>query len=160
MTQLVPADGETIDLREELAVRVRRARSIDLDEVVALWVDCGLVPARVGFRNEMQRKLLNDPDLFLLAVDPAEDGRIVGALLGGFDGRTATVSRLATHPDRRGRGVAAQLVAAFAGRLAGLGAADARVVLLDDLPDVRALWERLGHEAERDLPVFRLAPQP
>jgi GNAT superfamily N-acetyltransferase len=174
MTHATAAAADTIDLRDELgppvserserrdgghelqAVRVRRARSIDLNEVAELWADCGLVPAGAGFRNEMQRKLLSDPDLFLLAVDTADDGRIVGALLGGFDGRTATVSRLVTHPDRRRRGIAAQLITAFADRLGQVGAASARVVLLDDLPGMRAVWERLGHAAEPDLPVFRL----
>ncbi len=158
MTQAATTAGDTIDLRDQLpVVRVRRARSIDLNEVAALWADCGLVPAGAGFRNEMQRKLLSDPDLFLLAVDPSDGGRIVGALLGGFDGRTATVSRLVTHPDRRRLGIASELVRAFTDRLAQVGGAAARIVLLDDLPGMRALWERLGHAAEPDLPVFRLA---
>jgi GNAT superfamily N-acetyltransferase len=137
-------------------IRVRRARSIDLNEVAALWADCGLVPTPAGFRNEMQRKLLSDPELFLLAVDPSQGGRIIGALLGGFDGRTATVSRLVTHPARRRQGVAGELIGAFAKALAAQGGAGCRIVLLDDLPGMRAVWTALGHSAEQEVPVFRL----
>jgi ribosomal protein S18 acetylase RimI-like enzyme len=138
------------------APRIRRARSLDLPEVAALWADCGLVPPSLGFHRELQRKLHSDPELFLLAIDPAAGGRIVGALLGGFDGRTATVSRLTTHPDRRGEGVAAALVEAFVGELAALGGADVRVVLLDGLAETQALWEALGHRPDRPLAAFRL----
>ena len=84
------------------ALRVRRARSFDLNEVADLWADCGLVPSPRGFRNEMERMLLRAPELFLVAVDTGDGGAIVGAVLGSFDGRIATVSRLATHPDHRG----------------------------------------------------------
>jgi ribosomal protein S18 acetylase RimI-like enzyme len=146
----------TPDTVTTAAVRVRRGRSVDLDRVIGLWDDCGLVPPPAGFHRELQRKLLSDPDLFLLAVDPGDDGAVVGALLGGFDGRTATVSRLVTRPDRRGEGIAAALVDAFAEQLDRLGAGSARVVLLDDLPGMRELWASRGHLPQDDLPTFAL----
>jgi ribosomal protein S18 acetylase RimI-like enzyme len=151
-----PATPSVAAVDSAPAVRVRRARSVDLNEVAHLWTDCGLVPSTAGFRNEMQRKLLNDPELFLLAVDPAEDGRIVGAMLGGFDGRTATVSRMVTAPDRRGEGIASLLVRDFGQRLAALGGAGCRVVLLDELPEVEAVWTSLGYLSQRAVPAYRL----
>jgi hypothetical protein len=42
-------------------VRVRPARSHDLNAVVALWQGCGLVPSEQGFRNELTYKLLREP---------------------------------------------------------------------------------------------------
>lgn len=135
-------------------MRIRRARSFDLNEVVDLWTDCGLVPSPRGFRNEMERMLLRAPELFLVAVD-AGDGEIVGALLGSYDGRIATVSRLATHPLHRRRGVASALVEDFSRALADMGAEDALLLVLDSNPDADRFWAAIDYTHARDVPAYR-----
>lgn len=54
-------------------IRMRRARSADLNEIADLWSDCGLVPSERGFRNEMGRMLIKSPELFLVASETAID---------------------------------------------------------------------------------------
>jgi hypothetical protein len=54
-----------IDLHVEVS-GTRVARSLDLNDVVALWEGCGLVPSERGFRNELTYKLLKDPALALV----------------------------------------------------------------------------------------------
>lgn len=139
----------------DTAVRVRRARSFDLNDVADLWADCGLVPPPRGFRNEMERMLLRMPELFLVAVGTGDDGRILGALLGSYDGRAATVSRLATHPRHRRRGIATTLMESFSAVLADMGALDAPLVVLDDTSDSRHFWEALDYSHERDVRLYR-----
>lgn len=135
--------------------RVRRARSYELNEVADLWADCGLVPSPRGFRNEMERMLLRAPELFLVAVDAGDGGTIVGALLGSYDGRVATVSRLATHPDHRRRGVASALVNDFSLALAEMGAQDPLLLVLDSNPDAERFWAAIDYTHARDVPAFR-----
>ena len=135
--------------------RVRRARSFDLNEVARLWDDCGLVPSPRGFRNEMERMLLRSPELFLVAAEADDGGRIVGALMGSFDGRVATVSRLATDPARRRSGIATALVDAFAGELTGLGAGDAPLLVLDSNPDADRFWSALAYHHVADVKAYR-----
>lgn len=127
-----------MDQRSDL--RVRRARSHDLNDVVAVWHSCGLVPSAPGFRNELTYKLLRDPELALVAE---RAGDIVGAVLGGFDGRTAWVSRLGVRPDARRQGIARVLVAELLSRLDALGAPTDDLVVLDDTAEGRAFWTGL-----------------
>lgn len=136
-------------------VRVRRARSYDLNAVAELWADCGLVPPPRGFRNEMERMLLRAPELFLVAMETGGDGQIVGALLGSYDGRAATVSRLATHPRHRRRGIASTLVDTFTTTLDDMGADEAVLLVLDDTPDADRLWAALDYTHDRDVRAYR-----
>lgn len=139
---------------EPETLRIRRARSYDLNEVADLWTDCGLIPSPRGFRNEMERMLLRAPELFLVAVD-AGSGEIVGALLGSYDGRIATVSRLATHPDHRRRGVASALVDHLSRALADLGAGDALLLVLDRNPAADLFWAALDYTHAQDVRAYR-----
>jgi ribosomal protein S18 acetylase RimI-like enzyme len=137
---------------------VRRGRSYDLNAVVDLYAGCGLVPSERGFRNELERKLLADPDLFLVAAE-TDAGRIIGALSAGFDGRTVVVSRLATHPERRRQGVAAALVNQMEGVLARVGGAGASLVVMDDTVDSRSFWAGIGYDHSGRVPVYRRAAE-
>lgn len=133
--------------------RVRRGRSYDLNAVVDLYGGCGLAPSPRGFRNELERKLINDPELFLVAVDSA-GGDVIGAMSAGFDGRAVTISRLATHPAHRRRGVASELVAQLEQALEHLGAASSSVVVLDDTVDGRRFWTAVGYDDSGRVPVY------
>lgn len=139
--------------RRATTFRVRRGRSYDLNAVVELYDGCGLVASPGGFRNELERKLISDPDLFLVAVDTAGD--IIGALSAGFDGRMVAVSRIATQADRRRQGVATALVTHMHTVLERLGAADMAMVVIDDTDDSRRLWDALGYEQVRRVPLYQ-----
>ena len=145
-------DGESAG-RASVAFRVRPGRSYDLNAVVDLYTGCGLVSSPGGFRNELERKLISDPDLFLVAVDT--DGDLIGALSAGFDGRMVAVSRIATHPDRRRQGVATALVDHMQAVLERLGADDMAMIVIDDTDESRRLWTALGYEEVRRVPLYR-----
>lgn len=55
--------------------------------------------------------------------------------------------QLATHPELRGLGIGAHLVAALEGRVRARSIADAWLAVELDNPRARALYERLGYEA-------------
>lgn len=129
---------------------VRQARSLDLNDVAELWRTCHLVPSQKGFRNEMERKLINDPTLFLVAV---EGEQILGAVMGGYDGRTSFVSRLGVHPNHRRRGVATALMDRLEACLEQLGAPTNRLLVLDNTGE--AFWRGAGFEMEEQVPVYR-----
>lgn len=56
------------DVRDRSAIRVRRARSFDLNEVAELWTDCGLVPSLCAALDD-----LGAADALLLVLDDNPD---------------------------------------------------------------------------------------
>ena len=71
----------------------------------------------------MALKVERDPDLFLVAT---LDGRIVGAVMGGWDGRRAYVYHLAVVHELRRRGVGDALMDELEERLRRKGALKAK----------------------------------
>jgi ribosomal protein S18 acetylase RimI-like enzyme len=68
----------------------------DYPAVIALWQAAGpgIHVSLSDSLAEIAKKLERDPDLFLVAE---QDDRIVGAVLGGFDGRRGLVYHLAVE---------------------------------------------------------------
>jgi ribosomal protein S18 acetylase RimI-like enzyme len=100
---------------------------------LALWERCG-PGVHVGFSDtldEIGRKLERDPELFLVAEDT---GRVVGTVIGGFDGRRGMIYHLAVEPELRGRGIARALMGEMETRLRRLGCRKAYLMMIPDNP--------------------------
>ena len=94
-----------------MALRIRRLRPSDYDELMRLFEACGLDPRMRGrdSRSSIAHQLRVNRDSYLGAVDGR---RLVGAVLGTDDSRKGWINRLAVHPDYRRRGIAKRLVRA------------------------------------------------
>lgn len=81
-----------------------------------LWENAGpgVQVRRSDTPEEISKKLERDPDLFLVAEI---DGRLVGTVIGGFDGRRGVVYHLAVEAGLRARGIGAQLMEELERRL-------------------------------------------
>ena len=115
----------------------------DFDAVTALWQASG-PGVRLGLSDtpeEIARKLKRDPDLFLVAEDEAQ---VVGAVLGGFDGRRGMVYHLAVTPEARGRGLGTALMAEMEARLKAKGCRKYYLLVTHDNTDVTDFYQRLG----------------
>jgi ribosomal protein S18 acetylase RimI-like enzyme len=91
-------------------------------------------------------KLARDPELFLVARDGAE--RVVGTVMGGWDGRRAYVYHLAVLPERRRTGIANALMDELEERFRRLGALKAKTQILTDNEASRAFFSRRGYLRE------------
>lgn len=93
-------------------------------------------------------KLARDPGLFLVARDAR--GRIVGTVMGGWDGRRAYVYHLAVAPESRRQGVGDALMDELEARFRGLGAVKAKLQILAENDDSRAFFAGRGYLLETD----------
>jgi ribosomal protein S18 acetylase RimI-like enzyme len=100
--------------------------------------------------EEIQKKLQRDPDLFLLAK---EDGRVIGAVLGGFDGRRGLVYHLAVAEERRKQGIGALLMDELEKRLRAKGCLRTYLLVTYDNAEAIDFYEKHGWE-KMDLHVF------
>ena len=80
--------------------------------------------------------------VMLLAID---DGRIVGSLLGTFDGWRGHMYRLAVEPSQRRRGIATALVGQMEKSFREWGVRRVNVLVERDRPWATAFWTSVGY---------------
>ena len=117
----------------------------DTDELVGLWQLCGLTVAWNDPRRDIERKLLIQPELFIVGQDR---GRLVASVMGGYDGHRGWLYYLAVHPDFRGRGYGRAIVAEVEKRLHGMGCPKINLLVRSTNSGVMAFYQRLGYTAD------------
>lgn len=125
------------------AVKVRTFTWPDWPSVLDVWQHSGpgvhLGPSDT--MAEIRKKWDHDPDLFLVAED---DQGVVGAVLGGYDGRRGLIYHLAVAPRRRTEGIGRALMAEIERRLAAKGCLKSYLLATPDNREAVAFYRRLG----------------
>jgi ribosomal protein S18 acetylase RimI-like enzyme len=120
---------------------IRSARSGDVQAIVELWMLAGLQVDPVAAAEELRSLVRARSELVLVA----EEGSLVSAtVMGTWDGRRGWLQRLATRPDREGRGLGRALVAELERRLQALGCAKVNLLIEADNAAVTGFYARLG----------------
>ena len=99
-------------------MRIRPFAEGDTESVVALWEACGLVVPWNDPRRDIQRKLTEQPELFVVGE---VDDRIVATVMGGYDGHRGWLNYLAVDPAERRSGLGRALVEHLAAALTARG---------------------------------------
>ena len=122
----------------------------DYDAVLALWksIGPGVNISPSDTREEIAKKLQRDPDLFLVAE---ENGKIIGTVLGGYDGRRGLVYHLAVAESYRGNGRGTALMNELESRLKAKGCYKYYLLVTPDNLGVMDFYRRMGWE---EMPVF------
>jgi ribosomal protein S18 acetylase RimI-like enzyme len=117
----------------------------DYPAVYDLWLRAGpgIHVRRSDQPEEIARKLQRDPDLFLLAE---VEGRLVGAVMGGFDGRRGMVYHLAVESHHRRQGIGSLLMQELEDRLRKKGCIKYYLLVTPDNVEAAAMYKNLGWE--------------
>ncbi|MDP6822089.1 MAG: GNAT family N-acetyltransferase [Dehalococcoidia bacterium] len=129
-------------------ITIRPCRFEDIPAVLKLWIDADTVPGPTDHAAAIERRLQRDGELFVLAVDGA---RIVGSLMGGWNGWRGDMARLAVHPDYRRRGIARQLIAEVETRLRDLGCSRITSLVFINEPGAPELWSNAGYKPDSEI---------
>jgi ribosomal protein S18 acetylase RimI-like enzyme len=126
-------------------VKVRPYSGSDRAAVVALWRE---VFADDPPWNEpegmIDRKLTVQPQLFLVAVE----GRVVGTVLGGFDGVRGWIHHLAVQKSHRRKGIARLLMRAAEDGLKSIGCPKVNLQVRATNLAVIEFYRSLGYDVE------------
>jgi ribosomal protein S18 acetylase RimI-like enzyme len=116
----------------------------DLPAARALWSTAeGVELAEGDSEAELIGYLRRNPGASQVAV---ADGRLVGAVLAGHDGRRGFVYHLAVDPGARGHGLGRELVSRALAVLRKQGVRRVLLLVASDNAGGRAFWRRCGWE--------------
>ncbi len=130
----------------------RKVTAEDYDEIYALWNSTeqsrrALNPVDDS-REGIERYLRRNPDTCFAAV---KEGKIIGVILTGHDGRRAIIHHLCVHPDFRREGIAARLVSLAEEALKKEGIQKVFGLVFKDNDAANAFWERQGYSVRTNL---------
>ena len=131
---------------------VRQVTIKDYDAIYELWNSTeqsrrALNPVDDS-REGIERYLKRNPNTCFAAI---RDGKIIGVILTGHDGRRAIIHHLCVHPDCRRTGVAGRLVAVAEEALKKEGIQKIFGLVFKDNEAANAFWERQGYSLRTNL---------
>lgn len=136
-------------------MKIREFSMEDFAPVSRLWRRSGFKSRPGDNREELRRKLERDSDLFLVAE---EGSRIVGAVIGAWDGRRGWIYHLAVDPRFRRKRIARKMLLEVERRMREKGVLRVHaMVFLWNAPSMN-LFENLGYEKQSDLVVMGKTP--
>ena len=129
-------------------MKIRGFSMKDFAAVSRLWRRSGFEIRPGDNKEELRRKLDRDSDLFLVAE---EGPKIVGAVIGAWDGRRGWIYHLAVDPGYRRRRIARKMLLEVEHRMRtkGVPKVNAQVFLWNS-PSLN-LFESLGYTKQSDL---------
>ena len=125
--------------------QIRLCSRADCIQVLDLWRRAEATPGVTDNIAELERVVADPGAIVLVAVDAA--GRIVGSVIGGWDGWRGNIYRLAVAPEARRAGLAAALVREVSGRLERERGAHRITALVERAhPDAVGFWGSMESE--------------
>lgn len=125
----------------------------DYESVRQLWegMEKGVSFGRSDLPQEIEKKISRDPDLFLVAE---ENGRIIGSVMGGYDGRRGLLYHLAVEAGHRKHGIGGQLLDTIEERLRTKGCLKCYLMVMLNSPEVERFYQKRGWHFMDDVRPF------
>lgn len=124
----------------------------DYDEVFAMWqITTKRALSSADSRERIAAYLARNPDMSQVAEI---DGKIVGTVLAGHDGRCGFIHHMAVHPDFRRHHIGKQLAEEAVRRITADGIETTHIFSYLDNSVGQSFWATMGFERRGDLLVY------
>ena len=125
--------------------RIRPYRHDDAKAIVGLWQRCGLVVPHNDPQKDIARKLLADPDGFLVGE---LGGAVIASCMVGYDGHRGWINYLAVDPSFQKLGFARQIMEAAETHLRVLGCPKIQLLVRKSNGPVAEFYRKLGFQTD------------
>lgn len=125
----------------------------DYESVYQLWesIEKGVHLGRSDTFAEIEKKIARDPDLFIVAES---NGAVIGAVMGGFDGRRGLIYHLAVATSFRGMGIGSRLMDEVESRLRAKGCLKCYLLVTTDNPEAEGYYKHRGWQYMDTIRLF------
>ena len=124
---------------------VRSFRKSDQKDVIQLWKECGLVVPWNDPRRDIERKLVIQPELFLIGLINDE---IITTAMAGYDGHRGWVYYLAVKPQYQQKEIGRQMMKEAETRLLKLGCPKLNIMVRSTNLDVINFYKAIGYKVD------------
>ena len=129
-------------------LQIRSFTIQDQAAVIDLWSACGLLRPWNDPELDILRKQSVGAELFLVGE---LDGRIVAAVMGGYDGHRGWMNYLAVCPDLQRQRLGEQLVQSLEKRLIAVGCPKINLQVRNENSQVVQFYARMGYSDDNVL---------
>jgi len=123
-------------------MHIRPYQQDDRESVIRLWRETGLALPQNDPGKDIDRKLLVDPELFLVADD---GGELVATVMAGYEGHRGWINYLAVKPGCQRRGYGRMLMEAAERLLRGKGCPKINLQVRKTNTEVVAFYSAIGY---------------
>jgi len=122
---------------------IRGCRPEEAEAVLSLWSQAEATPGVTDTVEDLTRAIVDSPAIVLVVESK---GRLIGSIIGSFDGWRGNIYRLAVHPDYRRQGIARALVTEIEQRLGKQGAKRIIAPVEKDHPWAMGFWRAANYK--------------
>jgi ribosomal protein S18 acetylase RimI-like enzyme len=120
---------------------IRQVLTEELPAILSFWKEAEVTPPSVTDSIEELGILMRQPAALLLVA--TIDGKIVGSVIGGWDGWRGNIYRLAVAPAHRREGIARRLVREISTALFARGAQRLSALVEQEHPWAMEFWSTM-----------------
>ena len=131
-------------------IRIYRER--DREQVLALWQECDLIHPKNDPQKDLDRKKGFGEELFLVIE---EKEKIIGTVMGGYDGHRGIINYLGVHPSFRGQGLGKMLLQAVGQKLKDLGCPQVNLLVWSNNSEFLKFYKKTQYSEANDIVLHR-----
>jgi ribosomal protein S18 acetylase RimI-like enzyme len=117
----------------------------DEAQVIKLWERCNLTRPVNNPQKDIARKMKVNPELFLVGI---LDGKVVAAVMGGYEGHRGAVNYLGVDPDCQKKGLGRQMMLAIEDKLLKMGCPKINLMFRTENAGVEKFYQKLGYSRD------------
>lgn len=132
---------------------IREMQNEDILTVQSLWISVGFEKCYSDQFDEVKRMITRNPELCLVLI---KEQNIIGAVMGGFDGRRGWIHHLAIHPEHQKQGMGNLLMTELTNRFDRMGVVKLKLEILESNSSVINFYKSIGWNLRSELTTMSL----